>query len=133
MTDLQTMNRRTTDKRTMGERTAAFGALADALLASRLGFRFQAHGRSMFPLIQDGEILHVQPVSSRLKVGDIVLFREGANFKAHRIIRKQKDRFITRGDAGRDADAAIQKGQIVGKITAKECMKSGRIVSLGQA
>ena len=112
-------------------RTQAFGELAAELLRNRLAFRFQARGRSMFPVIQDGEILHVQPASSRLKVGDIVLFREGAKFKAHRIIRKQKDHFITRGDAGIKADAAIQKGQIVGKITAKECAQTGAIVRLG--
>ena len=84
----------------------------------------------MLPVIQDGEILHVQPANHRLKVGDIVLFRQGTSFKAHRIIRKQKDHFTTRGDAGIDADAAIQKGQIVGKITAKECGESGAVIRL---
>src|SRR5450432_294052 len=113
-----------------------FGELTDELMTSRLGFRFQARGRSMWPLIDDGEILHVQPATTAtLKVGDIVLFRQGAKFKAHRIIGKkqgqqQKDEFITRGDASAEVDGVVPGGQIVGKIIAKECMNSGRIVSL---
>jgi uncharacterized repeat protein (TIGR01451 family) len=108
-----------------------FGEVADGLLACGLGFRFQARGRSMLPLIGDGEILHVQRANTaRLGVGDIVLFRQGTEFKAHRIIRKKNDQFITRGDAGREADGAIAGGQIVGKIVAKECAESGRIILL---
>jgi uncharacterized repeat protein (TIGR01451 family) len=110
-----------------------FGELADELLVSGAGFRFQAKGRSMWPLISDGEILHVQQTdAARLKVGDIVLFRKGAEFKAHRIIRRQKenDLFITRGDASCEADGAITGGQIVGKIIAKECANSGTLHSL---
>ena len=112
-----------------------FGELADELLASGVGFRFQAKGRSMWPLIDDGEILHVQQVNAaRLKLGDIVLFRRDTEFKAHRIIRKQKKlgnyQFITRGDAGQNQDGAIEGGQIMGKIIAKQCGKSGAIVRL---
>ena len=36
----------------------AFRELAGELVASGLGFRFQAMGRSMLPAIQDGEMLH---------------------------------------------------------------------------
>jgi len=108
-----------------------FGELADGLLASGLRFRFQARGRSMLPLINDGEMLHVQRANpARLKVGDIVLFRQGTEFKAHRIIRKNKDQFITRGDAGLEADGAIAGGQIVGKVVAKECAINEEIVPL---
>src|SRR5260221_14278045 len=105
-----------------------FGELADELLASRLGFRFQARGRSMWPLIVDGEILHVQPANTaRLKVGDIVLSRQGTKFKDLRIIGKQQGReqekaqFMTRGDASGEVDGVAPGDQIVGKMVAKEC------------
>ncbi len=108
-----------------------FGELASGLLASGLGFRFQARGSSMLPLITDGEILHVQRASvAKLKVGDIVLFRQGTKFKAHRIIRKGKDQFITRGDSGLEADGAIRGEQIVGKIMSKESRETGREIPL---
>jgi len=108
----------------------AFGEIAEGVLANGLGFRFQARGRSMLPLIHDGEILHVQRTNpATMKVGDIVLFRQGTEFKAHRIIRKQQDQFITRGDAGGEVDCATG-GQIVGKIVAKECAETGHRVAL---
>src|SRR5260370_35522145 len=108
-----------------------FGELASGLLASGLGFRFQARGRSMLPLINDGEILHVQTANiAKLKVGDIVLFRQDAKFKDHKIIRKGTHEFITRADAGLDADDAIAGRQIVRKIVAKESATNGRTIAL---
>lgn len=83
----------------------------------------------MLPTIQDGDLLHVGS-ATRLGFADIVLFRQGAEFKAHRIIRKRAQSFITRGDAGLESDGEIQEGQIVGKVIAKECSQTGAIVSL---
>jgi hypothetical protein len=116
------------------ERAASgtFRQLTSELLAHGLGVRFQAMGQSMFPAIEDGEILHVEPVNTAtLRVADIVLFKNGAGFKAHRIIRKSKNIFVTRGDSGMDADSAIMGEQIMGKIVAKENAETGRLVSLG--
>ena len=60
------------------EHSKLFGALIGSLLSEGLGFRFRARGRSMQPTIQDGEILHVKPVSvETLRKGDIVLFADG--------------------------------------------------------
>src|SRR5260370_25847 len=109
-----------------------FGELAANLVGNGLGFRFRAKGRSMLPTIQDGEFLHVQPTNAaKLKVGDIVLFKDGAEFKAHRIVRKLPGTnvFKARGDSGEQADS-IREGEIVGKIVAKECAKTGGAVSL---
>src|SRR5258708_8790440 len=109
----------------------AFREVTSELVTNGLGFRFQARGRSMWPTIQDGNMLHVRPVDWKsLKVADIVLFRDGAEFKAHRVIRKKGDLFITRGDSSSQADGAIRGGQIVGRIIAKECAPTGRIVFL---
>src|SRR5438445_1585872 len=117
------------------ERVASrvFWKLAADLVGNGLGFRFQAKGRSMLPTIQDGEFLHVQPANAaKLKVGDIVLFKDGAEFKAHRIVRKLPgtEVFMARGDSGEEADS-IREGEIVGKIVAKECAKTGGVISLG--
>ena len=110
----------------------AFGAIADELVAAGLSFRFQARGRSMLPAIRDGEILHVQPVdTATVRVADLVLFKDGAGFKAHRIVqRRRNDVFVTRGDAGLEPDNAIRGSQIMGKIIAKECVETGRVVGL---
>jgi signal peptidase I len=85
----------------------------------------------MLPTIQDGEIVHVKPVATdMLRIGDIVLLRTGEQFKAHRIIRKRGQCFITRGDAGVDSDGEIRCDQILGRVTAKEAMNSRRLVRL---
>jgi signal peptidase I len=108
--------------------SATFSELARALLNLGISFRFQAKGRSMIPTITDGDVLHVESVKPYgLKLGDIVLYKQGAEFKAHRIIRKRGDLFSTRGDAGVDIDK-IRPEQIVGKVIAKEC--KGRTISL---
>jgi signal peptidase I len=109
----------------------AFHLLTSELIAGGYGLRFQAVGRSMLPTIQDGEIVHVKPVNrDMLRIGDIVLLRTGEQFKAHRIIRKRGQCFITRGDAGIDSDGEIRCDQILGRVTAKEVVSSGRLVRL---
>jgi len=111
--------------------SSTFGEIAEGLLADGFGFRFCAKGRSMLPLIHDGDILHVQrATAANLKVGDIVLFQQNKNFKAHRIVRKQPDSFVTHGDAGEEADGVITARHIVGKIVARECAMTGCILPL---
>jgi uncharacterized repeat protein (TIGR01451 family) len=107
-----------------------FSSLSQALLLGGLGFRFQARGKSMQPAIQDGEILHVQPVAiEELRKGDIVLFASGASYTAHRLefADPARDVFITRGDAGPEMDGILHGGKILGKVTAKEKNSDGRI------
>lgn len=109
----------------------AFGELADELVANGLGFRFQARGRSMLPTIQDGEILDVRPVKwTSVKVGDIVLFRDGTEFTAHRVLRRKNDLIVTRGDSGTGVGVGVRGWEIVGKITSKICARTGETVRL---
>lgn len=111
--------------------SSAFHLLTGELIAGGYGLRFQAMGRSMLPTIQDGEIVHVTPVAAdTLRIGDIVLLRTGEQFKAHRIIRKRGQCFITRGDSGLDTDGEIRCDQILGRVTAKETINSRRLVRL---
>lgn len=85
----------------------------------------------MLPTIADGEVLHVEPViPHKLKAGDIVLFRKDGEFKAHRILRKKGEFFITRGDAGMHTDGEVNGQEIVGRVVAKECLASGRVIAL---
>jgi len=84
----------------------------------------------MIPTIADGDLLHIESADSNsLKVGDVVLFRQGTEFKAHRIIGKREDIFSTRGDAGMDTDE-IGPEQIVGRVIARECRQTGRTISV---
>jgi signal peptidase I len=108
-----------------------FAQVTDVMASSRLDFRFQAKGRSMFPTIQDGDILHVHPADPySIEIGEIVLFRDGEGFKAHRVIQTKHDLFITRGDSSMQADDPVRPEQIVGKVISKECATTRQIVYL---
>jgi len=83
-----------------------FGKLAWETLSKDLSLRFQAHGQSMIPTIQDGDIITIIPLGKRkLKIGDIVLHRisRTGNLATHRIIRitslRSSKAIHTRGDA----------------------------------
>ncbi len=107
-----------------------FGSVSQSLLSGGLGFRFQARGRSMQPAIRDGEFLHVQPVAmNELGKGDIVLFANGANYTAHRLVFADwaRDVFMTRGDAGTETDGILHGREILGKVIAKEENRGGRV------
>ncbi|HEV2697547.1 MAG TPA: C25 family cysteine peptidase, partial [Terriglobales bacterium] len=111
--------------------TLTFSALAMQLIAGGRRIRFQAHGNSMLPSISDGEFLYVEEAKPKdLKSGDIVLFQCQGEFKAHRIVRARDGRFLTRGDAAIEGDGEITGDQIVGKVIAKECGRTGRMVLL---
>ena len=114
--------------------SVAFHLLSSDLISAGHGLRFQAVGRSMLPTIKDGEVVHVKPVATNmLRVGDIILLRTEEQFRAHRIIRKRGQCFITRGDAGVDTDGEIRGNEILGRITAKEITNSRRLVRLDGA
>jgi uncharacterized repeat protein (TIGR01451 family) len=113
-----------------------FGLLSKELLAGGMGFRFQARGRSMAPSIWDGEIVHVQPVAvETLCKGDIVLFSDGAHFRAHRLLKAGPEAFVTQGDAALERDGIVRPEQILGKVIAKEESADGvtRVVKLSAA
>ncbi|HKW18331.1 MAG TPA: S24/S26 family peptidase [Terriglobales bacterium] len=111
--------------------SAGFGEFASQLVERGCGFRFQARGRSMFPTINDGDILQVCPLGKRkLRVGDIVLVRADQEFKAHRIIQKRGELLVLRGDAGRDADGTFRQDQLIGLVFAKERSDAVHMVRL---
>ncbi|MBI3475018.1 MAG: DUF11 domain-containing protein [Acidobacteria bacterium] len=96
-----------------------FEQLSRGLLSSGHHVRFQARGRSMLPLIQDGENLRVESVPpKRLRVGDIVVAKTPRGLRAHRLIFKDltRDCFLTRGDAGQESDPPISAQHIIGRV-----------------
>jgi signal peptidase I len=108
-----------------------FSHFAAQFVASGMEFRFQAKGRSMWPTIRDGDVLQVRSASfEKLRAGDVVLFKSGNGLRAHRIIRRRGDFFITRGDAGVENDGQIRREEILGKVVAKECSTSRQLIPL---
>lgn len=109
-----------------------FQDIVGEMVARGIRFRFQVTGRSMLPLIQDGEIVHIEPArDTDFRIGDVVLSRAYGELKLHRIIRRNHNAVITRGDASIDADDPIHRSCVLGKVVAKECSTTGRLIPIG--
>ena len=54
--------------------------------------------------------------SDNYKIGDIITFRVDNGFVTHRIISKNGNSFITKGDANNVEDDSINKNKIIGKV-----------------
>jgi signal peptidase I len=83
-------------------------------------------GRSMYPLIKEGDFVKIKPVKvEELLLGDIVAFHHNGEKEviiAHRLIKKNKDVLLTRGDNSflKYADAPVDQDDFLGKIVARK-------------
>lgn len=87
------------------------------LLGRGIDVRFRAKGDSMHPTIRCGEPMHVQPVlGGTLSRGDVVLARQARGLTAHRIVRIDGTRVITRGDNCSGNDPELDSNDIIGRV-----------------
>ena len=103
--------------------------LFESVLAGNYSVRVQVTGRSMRPFLQGGEILIIEPVGERrLRVGDIVLFKDGQDrLVIHRVIRVRETSVQTQGDALNEPDSPVELARILGKV---ERVEKGQAVQL---
>jgi signal peptidase I len=72
-----------------------FEKICTELLSEGKSVRFEAPGKSMYPVILDGETLIVEPVAPpAVEIGDIILYKSEEKLIAHRVISIKK--FTTR-------------------------------------
>ena len=106
-----------------------FRTLTEEVLSRGGSFSFRAHGYSMVPFIQDGDILTVEPIkASDLDIGTVALYRLGEDkLVAHRIVNKEmvgeQEFLIMRGDATSGSNDKIQAEQVLGRIA---CIQRGK-------
>ncbi len=97
--------------------------LSAEVLARSASIRFVAKGSSMRPFVCEGDILTIEPVeSSRLRIGDIVLYRApGGGAVVHRLLRRKRDgsgvTYLIRGDGSRGDYEHVGSDQILGRVT----------------
>ena len=84
--------------------------------------RFQAHGRSMYPCIKNGDIILIEPQNGdSVGIGDIVFYgRSDGSMTVHRLIKVAgtKDRTIlfTKGDSLKYIDPPVTSRQVMGQV-----------------
>lgn len=80
------------------------------------GVSLIASGSSMRPLIRAGDELTVV-AAERIALGDIVVFRRGAELLCHRVKELHPDgSIVTRGDNVDEPDAPVRREDILGKL-----------------
>ena len=102
-----------------------FAAVAAALLREGMRVRFRAHGRSMRPLIHDGDELVLEPCAPEDVRAGTVLFHLNAAGRptAHRVLRVTRGRggltFLLRGDAAVAVCEEVGPSQVLGRAVTR--------------
>lgn len=106
--------------------------LAGELLRRGAPLRIKARGGSMLPFILDGDVVLVGPAGhSEILVGDVICYEiSPGKLFLHRVIKRDGERFVTKGDALTFTDL-ISPGQVLGKAVAIE--RRGRVRRLDTA
>lgn len=86
--------------------------------------RFQPLGGSMMPCLRQGDTVSIHP-GRDCCVGDIILWCQDESLVLHRVVAQRHDRIITKGDFLSHLDAPVARGQILGRVVARE--RRGRV------
>ncbi|MBE0410620.1 MAG: signal peptidase I [Anaerolineales bacterium] len=78
-------------------------------------------GKSMAPVLKEGDIARVVHDLSDLKPGDIVIYRKGWYLFAHRVLLQYDDEagrklYITQGDRSKRPDSPVEESEIIGRV-----------------
>lgn len=77
---------------------------------------FPTEGKSMYPLIKHGDTICVEFMPpNELKQGNIIALRRDNTTIAHRLIKKDKNKFLEKGDFQLKGQL-IEPNQIMGKV-----------------
>jgi ribosomal protein S18 acetylase RimI-like enzyme len=111
------------------------GALLRELARTRLAhgkpFRFTAHGYSMLPFIQDGDMVTLAPFAGAPQVGEVValIHPEHHRLIVHRLVQETPGGFVLQGDNIAQPDGAFAATHLLGRVVRVE--RNGRAVSGG--
>jgi len=97
----------------------------------------QAAGASMLPLVRPGMWMLVEFGASPQRVGEIVLFRRGELFVAHRVVARRRDGssavLVTKGDGEPYRETPLEAVTVTGVVRGLALNPGGAVVTLGCA
>ena len=71
----------------------------------------------MEPVLRTGGIVFTDTKERRPEIGDIVTYQVGETRVTHRVIRKERKGYVTKGDANNKEDpTVVTADQIIGKV-----------------
>lgn len=109
---------------------ADFEGLAAQVLEAGSRLRFQAHGSSMHPFIQDGDTVEVMAVPPcDLRPGQVVLCRlNNGRLVVHRVLKVKPDGLLVQGDALLYPDGLVSFSAVLGRVISLE--RGSNLISL---
>ncbi len=90
----------------------------------------RAKGRSMRPFIKNLDFITLVPITSEVKVGDIVLARYGDNYIVHRVKAIYPDRIYLFGDGNLRFGENCTPDNIIALVTKVERAEGGEVIDL---
>ena len=83
--------------------------------------RLPVSSTSMAPVINAGDLIKVEPVSGRLKCGDIVVIGRDEDWIVHRLLGVLtlggRQQVVTRGDSAHRCDTPFGVDSVLGRVT----------------
>lgn len=76
---------------------------------------FEVATGSMNPTIEIGDVVIVK-ITKEIEQNDIIVYIDGENIITHRLIEKNADGLVAKGDANNSEDKPIQESMVLGKV-----------------
>ena len=81
-------------------------------------------GRSMWPLIQEGDRITIQPLAGLPPLGTVLVYAAKDRLVVHRLVRVQRRggdvQLVTKGDLSRRYDSPIEPERVLGRAIRAE-------------
>jgi signal peptidase I len=93
--------------------------ITQPLLNDGYALKVTAWGRSMWPLITNGQTIIVKPLKNQSDnlSGKIIVYKNRLDkMVVHRVIKSENDLIYTKGDASSTIDSPISYSQILGEV-----------------
>ena len=76
---------------------------------------FEVATASMYPTIEIGDVVIVK-ISKEVERNDIIVYTDGDSIITHRLIEKNDNELIAKGDANNSEDKPINENMVLGKV-----------------
>ena len=76
---------------------------------------FEVATGSMSNTIEIGDVVVVK-ITKEVNKNEIIVYRDGDNFVTHRLIEKDGDKLVAKGDANNSEDKPIEEKMIIGEV-----------------
>ncbi len=76
---------------------------------------------SMWPSLKKGDLVFIKGVDrGDIDIGDIIVFQNQKGFTIHRVIEKNEETLITKGDANNVNDSPVRYEDVIGKAVERK-------------